>query len=409
MRAEFVVRKPPRPEVLVVDERVDERVGVEPTLAAQLRLPLEERRNETRFGRDHERRVRIEHRAQQGGSRAPTPDNEREAGTRHWSEPFVTDADSTAGAGSTRRPRRPDQPSAIALAVSRMCGHPVRGRRTAIGNRLDDADLHTYAHRRGALSALAQDEHEVPERVVTPPRRADRCTLGSARARLARPAGLQVADPFPGPVRDRALDENEIAAVTHAQPEVEVVEAEEEALVEHPDFPQRSDADERELAAGDVVDRHRARELVVAQPDHTTTAAVEAPADLADHGQLGMLGVLRHREREDALEQVVAARWIVVVEQDDPVVVARDLEDPAQPVADPARRAEVVRHRQVLTRRRGVVARRQLVREDGSRGRRRRHLGHGRAVVDDDQMIEPFRLTPRARRDVPSTPPDGET
>jgi hypothetical protein len=244
---------------------------------------------------------------------------------------------------------------------------------------------------------LAEQPHVVPGGVVAAPR--GRCPGQAAPAEVA----AETSRARPCLERQRAVEKDGVARVSEPQTEVEVLEAEEQVGVVDADPSGRCQGDQRELAARHVVDVDDAVQLVVTEADGPAGPQVEARAGLADEADRRSLALLALTEREQALQQRVVLRRVVVVEQDHPVRVATGFERATHALRETPGGPGVLGHRDVVP--------------DGGRMRAGLDDPPGlvrRSVVDHDEVVDastlrgehPQELGERARAPVGDEHPE---
>ena len=127
---------------------------------------------------------------------------------------------------------------------------------------------------------------------------------------------------------------------------IEIIEAEEERRVRSTGFAQRRDPIVRTCAAGKIGDRFRCGAVRSAK----AAATFESCPPQTNATQARVLARQLGSDTAKGFEGVMAWGWIVIVEQDKPIVFMLTLKDGGNTRGDPASGARVAVHAEVLDR-----------------------------------------------------------
>ena len=111
----------------------------------------------------------------------------------------------------------------------------------------------------------------------------------------------------------------------------EVIESKEESLIEDTDLSQYRTSKHGELTSPDVVNGDRSLQLGILDASRDPAPEVVPGADQSDRSGSAVLAVPQMSEVPEPLEYVEGAWRVIVVEEDQPVVVAGPREDLLHP------------------------------------------------------------------------------
>ena len=180
-----------------------------------------------------------------------------------------------------------------------------------------------------------QDGDQVPAGVVEPPSR-----VGGTRGAQGR-AEAEPSTSFPIVAPDVAVRDEAVTGSPEPKPVLQIVVAEEQLGHRRAHVADGAGAVEGKGATGEVVDVDLTVQLRVRNAADLSRLGIESPAVRADATHRGVVVGAGVGEATQRGNRFGSGGWVIVIEDEDPVVVTCGREDPIHAEGDAAGRAEV--------------------------------------------------------------------